>query len=92
LEPKIASLEERIQAVLAQEEEINDKVVNNTARLDAIDEQCKKVNNWMRTLAGGGGSDAPSDDMLKAMEAEPPSKHQHQHQHHHHADHTSKAA
>lgn len=57
LEPKINVLEHKVHKVQKHEEELHEIIKVNTERLNQIDVQCKKVNNWMMALAGGGPSD-----------------------------------
>merc|ERR1712072_1222610 len=99
LESKINVLEHKVHKVQKHEEELHEIIKVNTERLNQIDVQCKKVNNWMMALAGGGPSDVfdevQTDDAKKETggetgEAQPREEHHKEHHKHHQEHHTSK--
>lgn len=99
LEPKINVLEKKVEKVQNHELELHEIIKVNTERLNQIDVQCKKVNNWMMALAGGGPSDVfdevQADDSKKETggetgEAQPREEHHKEHHKHHQEHHTSK--
>jgi hypothetical protein len=99
LEPKINVLELKVEKVQKHELELHDIIKVNTERLNQIDVQCKKVNNWMMALAGGGPSDVfdevQADDSKKETGgetgiAQPREEHHKEHHKHHQEHHTSK--